>query len=66
MGFDQKGATVFCVSRGKHNKWDVSEKGFDKPLASFDTEQDASAYAHDIARTKAGAQVIIEDSVAGH
>lgn len=38
MGFDQKGATVFSVSLGKNNKWDVSETGFDKPLASFDTE----------------------------
>ena len=37
MGFDQKGETVFNVSLGKNNKWDVSETGFDEPLASFDT-----------------------------
>ncbi len=52
MGFDQKGETVFNVSLGKNNKWDVSETGFDKPLASFDTETDARNYAHDIAKTK--------------
>ena len=52
MGFDQKGETVFNVSLGKNNKWDVSETGFDKPLASFDTEADARTYAHDIAKSK--------------
>lgn len=52
MGFDQKGETVFNVSLGKNNKWDVSETGFDEPLASFDTESDARNYAEEIARTK--------------
>lgn len=52
MGFDQKGETVFNVRLGENNKWDVSETGFDKPLASFDTETEARNYAHDIARTK--------------
>lgn len=52
MGFDQKGETVFKVSLGKNNKWDVCETGFDKPLASFDTEADARTYAHDIAKSK--------------
>jgi len=52
MGFDQKDETVFNVSLGKSNKWDVSETGFDKPLASFDTETEARNYAEEIARTK--------------
>lgn len=52
MGFDQKGETVFNVSLGKNNKWDVSETGFEKPLASFDTEADARTYAYDIAKSK--------------
>lgn len=52
MGFDQKGETVFNGSLGKNNQWDVSETGFDKSLASFDTEADARTYAHDIAKSK--------------
>lgn len=52
MGFDQKGETVFNISLGKNNKWDVCETGFEKPLASFDTEADARTYAHDIAKSK--------------
>ncbi len=52
MGFDQKGVTVFAVSLGKNNKWDVCETGFEKPLASFDTEIDARNYADGLAKTK--------------
>lgn len=52
MGFDQKGETVFNVTLGENNKWDVSETGFDKPLASFDTETEARNYANNIARSK--------------
>ena len=65
MGFDQKGEIVFCVVRGKNNKWDVSEKGFDKPLASFDTEKDATTYAHDIAKTKQGSRVVVDGGAIG-
>lgn len=65
MGFDQKGEIVFRVSIGKSNKWDVNEKGFDKPLASFDTEQDASNYANDIAKTKKGSRVVVEGGASG-
>ena len=36
MGLDQQGDIVFRVSRGANSQWDVNEKGFDKPLASFD------------------------------
>lgn len=65
MGFDQKGDIVIRVSRGTNDKWDVNEKGFDKPLASFDTEQDACTYANDIARTKQGSKVVVDSSAAG-
>ena len=41
MGFDQKGSSVFCVVRGDAGQWDVTEKGFDKPLASFGAVADA-------------------------
>jgi hypothetical protein len=64
MGFDQKGDIVFLVSRGKNNKWDVSEKGFDKPLASFDTEKDARTYANDIAKSKHDSKVVVEGGAA--
>lgn len=52
MGFDQKGSTVFTVSLGKNNKWDVCETGFDKALASFNSEADARHYAEGLAKTK--------------
>ena len=64
MGFDQKGETVFKVSLGKNNKWDVSETGFDKPLASFDTEDDARHYAEEIAKTKQDSTIDTGDDTA--
>ena len=63
MGLDQKGALVFRVSRGKAGQWDVCEQGFDKPLASFDSEADARTYANDLAKTKAGSKVIFRQRV---
>lgn len=60
MGLDQKGDVVFRVRRGEHSQWDVNEKGFDKPLASFDSEQDACSYANDLARTREGSKVVVE------
>ena len=60
MGLDQKGNIVFCVARGQSGKWDVNEKGFEKPLASFDSEQDARKYADDLAKTKEGSKVEFE------
>jgi hypothetical protein len=60
MGLDQKGNIVFRVVQGENSKWDVNEKGFDKPLASFDSEQDACSYANDIAKTKQGSTGVVE------
>ena len=57
MGFDQKGKSVFCVTQGDGGKWHVSEEGFEKPLATFDTQDDAEEYARDIAATKEGSTV---------
>ena len=57
MGFDQKGTPVFSVSKGASGQWDVCEEGFEKPLASFNSETDARKYAEDLAGTKAGSQV---------
>jgi hypothetical protein len=57
MGFDQKGASVFCVKPGTSGQWNVLEEGFDKPLASFATRDDAMKYARDIAETKEGSSV---------
>jgi hypothetical protein len=47
MGFDQRGASIFCVTRNETGHWDVTEVGFDKPLSSFDSAQDAQMYARD-------------------
>ena len=60
MGLDQKGDVVFRVSLGENSQWDVNEKGFDKPLASFDSEQDACSYANDLAKTRQGSNVVVE------
>jgi len=61
MAFDQKGASVFCVAYSEAGQWDVTEEGFDKPLASFDSTQDAQAYARDLAKAKDGSTVRIFD-----
>lgn len=61
MGFDQKGSTVFCVQHGKSGQWEVSEEGFDKPLASFDSPEDAKKYANDLAKTQEGSGVKVID-----
>lgn len=60
MSLDQKGGAVFRVARGENGQWDVNEKGFDKPLASFDSEEDACSYANDLAKTRQGSKVVIE------
>lgn len=62
MGFDQKGSLVICITSGLGGKWDVSEKGFEQPLASFDDKEDAYAYATELAKTKEGATVLVEDA----
>lgn len=63
MGIDQKGAVVFRIARNQNNRWDVSESGFENPLATFDDKQDACDYANKLTETKEGAtvQVIDED-----
>lgn len=61
MGFDQKGPLVICISPGLNGRWDVSEKGFEEPLASFDVKEDAYAYATELTKSKEGATVLVED-----
>lgn len=57
MGFDQKGTPVLSVSHGASRQWDVCEQGFEKPLASVNSETDARRSAEDLASTKAGSKV---------
>jgi len=40
------------VRRADNGQWNVCEQGDDKPLASFDQEQDARDYAHGISQSK--------------
>lgn len=61
MGFNQKGTLVICVSPGLGGKWDVSEKGQDEPLASFDNKEEAYAYAIQLTKSKQDATVLVED-----
>jgi hypothetical protein len=63
MGFYQKGTPVFCVTEGHSGKWHVSEEGFEKPIASFDSRSDAEKYARDLAATKEGSTVKMPDQM---
>ena len=36
MGPEREATLVICVSPGLNGRWDVSEKGLEEPLASFD------------------------------
>lgn len=56
MGFDQKGNVVLRVCRAQ-DRWAVMEEGMEKPLATFDEENDAVNYANDLAKTKEGTRV---------
>ena len=60
MGLDQKCDIVFRVSRSEDGQWDVSEKDFDKALASFDSEGSACSYANELAKAKEGSKVVVE------
>lgn len=57
MGFDQKGSTVFSVKKNKQGQWDVCEEGFENPLASFNSPEDANKYARNLANVKEGSTV---------
>ena len=57
MGFDTKSAVVIRIHKAGNGQWDVSEVGFEQPLASFDDAATAMEYARDIARTKGGAVI---------
>lgn len=59
MGPDGNSAVV--ISPGINGRWDVSEKGSDAPLASFNRKEDAYAYADDLMKTKENATVLVED-----
>jgi hypothetical protein len=52
---------VICISPGINNRWDVAEKGFEEPLASFYKKEDAYAYAIALTRSKEDATVLVED-----
>ncbi|WP_019140303.1 DUF2188 domain-containing protein [Noviherbaspirillum massiliense] len=58
---DQLDELVICISPGINGRWDVSEKGFEQPFASFDDKEDAYAYARDLTRSRKDATVLVED-----
>jgi hypothetical protein len=61
MGSDHQDTLVICVSPGLNGRWDVSEKGQDEPLASFDDKEDAYAYATELKKSRRDATVLVED-----
>jgi hypothetical protein len=60
MGPERKETLVICVSPGLHGRWDVSEKGLEEPLASFDDKEDAYAYATELKNAQKDATVLVE------
>lgn len=61
MERDRNEARVICISPGINGRWDVSEKGADEPLESFDVKEDAYAYAIELTQSKQDATVLVED-----
>jgi len=61
MGNAQQDSLVICVSPGLNHRWDVSKKGSEAPLASFDDKEDAYAYAIDLTKSTESATVLVED-----
>jgi hypothetical protein len=57
MGFDQQGSVVIKVKQAPNGQWDVNENGFERPLATFDSESMAITYANDVVGSKAGSRV---------
>jgi len=58
---DRQEPIVICVSPGLYGRWDVSEKGFEEPLASFDDKEDAYAYAGKLMLSRPGSAALVED-----
>ncbi len=54
MGDEHSGVGAFRVQCDASGQWNVCEQDIEKPLASFDREQDAREYAEGIARSKDG------------
>ena len=50
-------STIIFVKAGPDRRWDVLEQGFDKPIAYFESRDDAIKYAKGLAHTKTLAQV---------
>ena len=61
MKFDQQDALVICICPGLNGRWDVAEKGWEEPMASFDEKEDAYAYAACLSRTRQDSTVLVED-----
>jgi hypothetical protein len=54
--------SFFAYQSAKITSGMSTNKSFDKPLASFDTEKDACNYAYDIAKTENGFTLPVEGS----
>jgi len=53
--------SIFTVTPSEAGKWDVKEDGFEKPISYFEDKTDAIEYATALAKTKANAQVKINN-----
>lgn len=53
--------TVICISPGLNDTWDISEKGGEQPIASFDEKEDAYAYASYLRTLQPGVTILVED-----
>ena len=51
--------TFVLVAGAPDGRWEVFQREYDKPQASFDEFQKACDFATDLARTRAGAMILI-------
>lgn len=57
MSFDKEGTVVIRVRKAPDGQWNVSEAGFELPLAIFETEGNALQYANELALSTGGSRV---------
>ena len=53
----RSGKTVLTVKHSMQGRWEVCDSALEKPLADFETRDDALEYARGIATTKSEASV---------
>lgn len=61
MRFDSKRPAVFHIRQGWHEKWEVIDEQFEKPLAFFTKLEHAKKYAKKVAEIKKESRVMLDE-----